>query len=109
MNLMNKAPLGLKTPRMVSAPLRNFAKGQPCTMQLPGCDGGGETTVLCHVRRFTNTGMSQKPHDLHAYHGCASCHRDEDTAGDDDFLRAMILTQTRVFEAGLVTVKGGRP
>ncbi|WP_226780303.1 nuclease domain-containing protein [Oceaniglobus trochenteri] len=106
MNLMNRPAPGLKTPRAVSAPLRQFARGQRCTMQLPGCDGGGETTVLCHVRRFTAAGMGQKPHDFHAYHGCAYCHANEGTAGDDDILRAMVLTQIRVFEAGLLTVKG---
>ncbi|MBF9050667.1 DUF1364 family protein [Roseobacter sp. HKCCD9010] len=91
-----------KVSNCVSKKLRNFARGQMCTMQLPGCDRSGETTVMCHIRRFTNTGMAEKPHDFFAYHGCANCHRNEDKAGDDDFLRALIITQNRLYEAGLL-------
>jgi predicted ATPase len=31
--------------------LRKLAKGKPCTVLLEGCDGGGETTVLAHIRK----------------------------------------------------------
>lgn len=101
MNLTGQPPTS-KPAKLVSKLIRDFAKGQPCAMQLPGCDGGGETTVLCHVRRFGYAGMAQKPHDTWAYHGCASCHASEDRAGDDDFLRAISITQSRLIAAGLI-------
>ena len=55
--------------------LRKEARNQPCTIRLPGCDGGGETTVLCHYssHRFGN-GMGRKSSDVAAAFGCAACH-----------------------------------
>ena len=54
---------------------RDAARGRPCTIRLPGCDGGGESTVLCHYpgHRFGN-GMGTKSHDVAAAFGCANCH-----------------------------------
>lgn len=55
--------------------LRQFARGQPCTVRLPDvCDGGGETTVLAHLRKFGLAGTGQKPDDRIAVHACAPCH-----------------------------------
>lgn len=54
--------------------LRKLAKGKPCLVRLPGCDGGGETTVLAHIRRANVAGMGQKPHDLIAVRACDPCH-----------------------------------
>lgn len=64
-----------------SARVLRHAKGQPCTLRFPGiCDGGGETTVACHVRD-SHKGMAQKASDHSIVFGCASCHRylDEQT------------------------------
>ena len=105
-NLAKLPPLGLKTDRMANKAIRDFARGQQCAMNLPGCDGGGETTVHCHVRRFGYAGLGQKPHDFWGYHGCANCHANEHMAGDDDFLRAISITQIRLFEAGLLKTGG---
>ena len=54
--------------------LRKRARGQPCTVRLPGCDGGGETTVLAHIRYAGTGGMGMKPLDIQAVCACASCH-----------------------------------
>lgn len=54
--------------------LRSLARGQPCQVWLPGCDGGGETTVLAHIRRGGVAGMGQKPPDLCGVHACHWCH-----------------------------------
>lgn len=86
-----------KTPSFVSQKLRDFARGQDCTLLMPWCNRNHETTVLCHIRAFGNAGTALKPHDFIAYHGCSECHRREKEAGWDDILRALILTQTRVF------------
>lgn len=55
--------------------LRKLARGKPCMVRLPGCDGGGETTVLAHLRMSGYCGTSMKPDDL-AFGAwcCARCH-----------------------------------
>lgn len=54
--------------------LRRRAKGKSCTVRLPGCDGGGETTVLAHIRRGGVAGIGQKPPDLCGVYACFNCH-----------------------------------
>lgn len=54
--------------------LRDFAEGKPCTLRFPGCDGGGETTVLAHIRIGNIAGVGQKPPDLCGAHSCVNCH-----------------------------------
>ncbi len=54
--------------------LRKYAQGKPCRIRLPGCDGGGETTVLAHYRSTRFCGIAQKPIDLLGAHACANCH-----------------------------------
>lgn len=55
--------------------LREFAKGKPCQMRVPGiCNFNPETTVLAHIRRGGVAGMGQKPADIIAVHACSSCH-----------------------------------
>lgn len=55
--------------------LRKMARGQKCLVRLPGCDGGGETTVLSHYRLSGYAGVALKPDD-YAFGAwcCASCH-----------------------------------
>ena len=56
--------------------LKKYARDKPCMVRLPGCDGGGQTTVLAHYRS-SSTGMGQKEPDVMAAHCCDSCHRAE--------------------------------
>jgi hypothetical protein len=87
-----------KVPSYVSKKLRDFARGQDCTLQLEGiCNRNPETTVMCHMRYFGMAGVAMKPHDFSAYHGCSDCHAHEKDAGWDELLRAMMQTQARVF------------
>lgn len=87
-----------KVQPFVSKKLRDFARGQECTLKMPWCNFDNSTVVLCHIRRFGVAGVAQKPHDFLAYHGCSECHRREGDAGWDDLLRALMLTQIRVYE-----------
>ena len=89
--------------KIVSKALRDFARGQSCTLRMPWCNGDPETTVLCHCR-MKGTGMATKPHDIWGYHGCSECHRREQEAGYDDLLRAIFETQCRALAAGLIVV-----
>ena len=59
----------------MSIDLRKYARGKTCLVRLPGCDGGGETTVLAHYRLAGYCGSGIKPNDL-AFGAwcCAPCH-----------------------------------
>lgn len=97
MNLTGR-PITQKVPSFISPKLRAFAKGQDCTLILPGiCNRDPETTVHCHVRAFGMAGVGMKTHDFFGYHGCSACHAHEKEAGWDDLLRAMMLTQARIY------------
>jgi hypothetical protein len=94
---------------VVSKPLRDSARGQPCALRLDGCDGGGDTTVLAHLRGKWALGIAKKPHDTFAVYGCHGCHAREDAnlgCTDYDRLRALYETQQAMLAAGLITVKG---
>lgn len=113
MNLMNKGPLGPKNPPLVSKQLRNSAEGEECTLNGPNCNHDTATTVLCHLRFFNWAGISQKPHDFLAAYGCSACHDDLDkrtgAIGHEDILRALGKTLMRLYQKGLLTVKGQKP
>lgn len=92
--------------RVVSNTLRKFAEGQDCTLMMPWCNHNPETTIHAHIRKFGMTGNGQKPQDIFGFHACSECHRREDEAGWDDILRALMLTQNRLIQAGIISVKG---
>jgi predicted ATPase len=71
--------------RFVGVNLRELARGKPCMVRLPGCDGGGPTTVLAHYRLAGYAGVGMKPIDEMAAWACASCHAIID--GVDDRLK----------------------
>ncbi|QDP55332.1 MAG: hypothetical protein Tp176DCM1853251_16 [Prokaryotic dsDNA virus sp.] len=87
-------------------PLRENARGQHCTLRLPGCLPGTETVVLCHIRRNGWGGMSSKPHDALAFFGCASCHAKEERhhpdCTDADLLRALGETIMMQLQSGIL-------
>jgi len=49
------------------------SRGQPCTLRLPGCDGGGETTVFAHILD-RHAGAGVKASDISGADSCANCH-----------------------------------
>jgi hypothetical protein len=77
------------------------------------CDGGGETTVLAHLREWGGAGIAQKPDDTFAVYACFSCHTAIDRRGgnlgvpSNVLLRALRETQNTMLAEGLLTV-GGR-
>lgn len=98
-----RGPMGQKRPPLVSKKIRAFARGQPCALMMPWCTGDPATTVHCHIRRpWVLAGIAAKPDDIFGYHGCSECHRREKDAGDDDILRALMITQKRLLDAGLI-------
>ena len=58
--------------------LRKFARDKPCLLRLPGCDGGGPTTVLAHIRYGSLAGIGMKVPNICGVWSCASCHNQLD-------------------------------
>jgi hypothetical protein len=54
--------------------LRTYARGKPCMVRLPCCNGNPETTVLAHVRLIGVSGMGIKSPDVCAAWACSDCH-----------------------------------
>lgn len=60
-----------KPARWQSKKYRDAAKGQNCTMRLPGCQNDTATVVLAHRN---GAGMGTKASDHDAADMCAHCH-----------------------------------
>jgi hypothetical protein len=95
---------------IVSSKLRNSARGQPCTFQIPGvCNHDPATTVLCHLPSEVK-GAATKSDDFNAAFGCSSCHEAIDlhrlSAADELYfsMRALQRTQRIWVTSGLVFV-----
>ena len=111
MNLTDR-PIYQKGQRPAVVPaIRKASRDQSCTLRIPGvCSGDTAQTVGAHLRMFGAAGMGQKPHDLHIVDACAHCHAALDdrsrwaelALGYDDILRALMETQTRRLNAGLI-------
>ena len=63
----------IRSPKILKA-----AKGQQCTLNIPGiCNWNPETTVACHVG-VVNKGTGQKCDDVFIVFGCSACHAEID-------------------------------
>lgn len=99
----------------MSKKLRDFARGQECALRLfPYCNWDPATTVLAHLPHFDH-GMAKKGPDEWAVHACHACHdlidgrrKVSDISPlelERAKLRALSITQARLKEAGLMTLK----
>lgn len=95
-----------KTPTIKSKKIRQSAKDETCTIRYPGCTGGGEDTVFCHINSRWK-GMGNKSPDLFGVYGCYHCHRklDEGRIPASEQLKALQETQMRLYQKGLIEVK----
>ena len=97
--------------RVVSQKLRDSARGQCCTLRIPGvCNFNSETTVLAHLP-CGHKGAGMKSPDMMAVFCCYACHAYID--GENrwrvsayDYLRALAETQMVWVSTGLMTIKG---
>ncbi len=100
-----------KNKRQRSNKITQSAKGEQCTLRIPDvCNFDTETTVFAHAN---GAGMGTKAHDAHGCYACSSCHdwldnkthtyvpRQEKQA---EFGRAMMETQSILFEKGLIRI-----
>lgn len=100
-----------------SKPARTAARDATCTLQIPGvCNGDPATVVGAHLRVFGLAGTAQKPDDLFLVDACHACHAaQEDRSGWaelglgwDDILFALIRSQQRRREAGIIQFSDGK-
>lgn len=97
--------------------LRDSARGESCTLRIPGvCCGDPETVVLAHLP-YGGRGMGLKAPDTHSAYACASCHDAVDGRGGyrvaseevlECCLRGIAETQGRMIEKGLIQVEGAK-
>lgn len=102
-----------KQPKIISQKIRDAARGQECTFNIPGvCNYNSETTVLCHLPDESN-GMGTKSDDISAAFGCSACHdaidgraKSEMYKDDPEFFnrRAMIRTWRKLIEMEIITI-----
>lgn len=89
--------------------LRKAARGEECTLRLPGGYCDPETVVLAHLRRFGWGGMATKPDDMLAVFACSRCHEKQERRHPDctdaDLLRALGETLLRQKALGNLEVK----
>ena len=105
-----------KSSRPKMTPARANAKGQDCTLMLPGCTNATDTVVLCHLRQFGGGGMGCKPHDSEAVFACSYCHDrldgraplwlEDDESPSEYIVRALIRTLRAQRAAGVLIYKG---
>lgn len=104
-----------RKPPIRSRRLRESARGQQCTYQIPGvCNHDPATTVPCHVPDDSGTGkMGGKSDDWLITFGCSDCHSVIDgrvpynwQAGEKDWYmrRAMIRAWRHWIENGYIEI-----
>lgn len=102
-----------------SRKLLDSAKGQPCTLCVPGvCNRDPATTVSCHVHD-ESFGMGVKADDQSTFHGCYACHVFWDTGAwigvipEAEMLRmivrALLRTLRNRIERGFVRIDEDKP
>lgn len=92
--------------------IRNAARGQTCTLRLPGCNNNPASTVFAHAPSIDNGMGLKQARDFWGAFACSSCHDKVDGRVVTSEMRIMILerwiagiyeTQKRLIEAGLIT------
>lgn len=98
-----------------SSRIRNAARGQRCTIRLPGiCSYDDTTTVFCHFS-YATSGMGMKPSEMSGAFGCSKCHsvvdgREKRPHGvlieDVEWCKArgMVETWHRLIEMGVIRI-----
>ncbi|GGA45845.1 nuclease domain-containing protein [Pelagibacterium lentulum] len=99
-----------------SSAILKHARGQNCTLRLPGtCNGNPETVVFCHLNGgAAGKGMGVKAHDSLGFFGCSDCHRayDQQRGRADlalEVLDAVCETHVLLVRAGLISVREDKP
>jgi hypothetical protein len=104
--------MGLKVTAIRSKFLRDAARGQQCTLQIPGvCKGRTDTTILAHLDG-EEKGRGLKVDDLFGADACFECHAALDghklNTSERMFYecRALRRTLKRRVRQGVIKIKG---
>lgn len=84
--------------------IRQSARNEACSLRMsPQCQDG-ETVVLCHLNS-QHKGVGIKSPDIFGVYGCYWCHQrlDAGMVDDGDKLRALMETQYKLVEKGLIS------
>lgn len=108
-------PVTVKPPPMISKAVRASARGERCTLRIPGvCNDYPETTVFAHYRLFGWMGLGEKVDPLGCY-ACSACHRlidledrGLDVVSYEDLLRAFGETIVRLIRNGAMKFGDGK-
>ena len=85
--------------------IRKSARDESCTLRISLNCQDGETVVLCHLNS-PYKGVALKSPDIFGVYGCYHCHQQLDAgmAAKTDQLRALMETQFKLMEKGLINV-----
>ena len=86
--------------------IRESAKGEDCSLRVPGvCNGNSETVVLAHLPSVAK-GVGNKSPDFWAAYACSSCHAWLDGPSSQVAWRwvldGLFETQVKLIERGLM-------
>lgn len=94
--------------RIISPKITRSARGQDCTLQIPGhCNYNPETTVAAHMN-FDGGKMGGKTHDISVAYACSGCHSalDAHLVADDEryyyMARGLVRTLAKLIEQGVI-------
>ena len=92
--------------------IRKAANGEACTV----CGSNDGTTVFCHLNgQWAGKGIGQKADDIAGFFGCGTCHYEYDQSwtklalDHEIIMRAMYYTWRRLWELGIISIKGEKP
>lgn len=102
--------------RIESKHIREAARDEDCTLLVPGvCQNNTQTTVACHSNYSEDGhGKGIKSDDIFVAFGCYHCHTwlDQGKASREEkrdvFHRGMKRTWKRLFEKGVISIKGAK-
>jgi len=90
-----------------SKKIKDSARGQECSLRLPGCSFDTEQTIFAHVG--SDRGMGFKCGDNMGVYACLPCHNSIDghlrKTFANDILRALEETQSKLIQQELLVVK----
>lgn len=104
----------MKSKRIVNRKILDAARGERCTLEIPGvCNGNPETTIAAHAQ-FEGGITGGKTDDVSVCFACSSCHEFVDGYRIEPehrwyhLGRGVVRTLKRLVELGLITLPGGK-
>ena len=89
-----------------SKKITDSAKGEACSLRTSFLCQDDDTVVFCHLNTIYR-GTAEKSPDLFGVYACSACHSELDNSrvSGTDQLRALVETQMKLYQKGLIEVK----